>query len=137
MTKSFSAETALTYQRKEKLLHNISVYFIYKRKQDHLSGIDHHHHDGLSRASRLRFQSLRSFMHAGSSAEVVAPVSSCRMFRKVVAGLPGFRQSWFGSQFSSGIELNFFTLITETDKGEQLLMWQNTSLKYMKRQTSM
>ena len=34
----------------------------------------HHHHGGLSRASRLRFQSLRSFMHAGSSAEVVAPI---------------------------------------------------------------
>ena len=40
MTKSFSAETALTDQRKEKLLHNIPVYFIHKRKQDHLSGIE-------------------------------------------------------------------------------------------------
>ena len=27
---------------------------------------------------------------------MVAPISSCRMFRKVVAGLPGFRQPWVG-----------------------------------------
>ena len=61
----------------------------------------HHHHGGLSRASRLRFQSLRSFMHAGSSAEVVAPISSCRMLRKVVSGLPDFRLAWVGSHNTS------------------------------------
>ena len=82
---------------KKNLIHLIMWLIILHHHHNH----HHHHHGGLSRASRLRFQSLRSFMHAGSSAEVVAPTSSCRMFKKVVGGLPGFRLPWVGSHNTS------------------------------------
>ena len=54
----------------------------------------HHcrHHGRLSRASRLDIQSWRLIVHAESSAEVVASVSSLRVSIKVVVRLPGSRQ---------------------------------------------